>query len=501
MLQTDASSLPASSSQPALSRTGDPRTVVTQERVLIVEDEIHALTGLAELVSSWGYATETAADGIEALERIEGWEPGVIVTDLKMPRMNGLELLARLLDMRRNYIVVVLTAQGSIESAVEAMKVGAYDFIQKPIDSTRLRIVLSNAVRQRQTERQLEATRRKLRDTGILGPLVGSSKKMREVFSLVEQVATSNVSVLITGESGTGKELVARTLHELSPRRAKPFVAVNCAAIPEALIESELFGHEKGAFTGAIERRAGCFELAEEGTLLLDEIGEMPVGTQAKLLRVLEDHKLRRLGAKVESPVDVRVIAATNKNPEAAVDCGQLRAELYYRLNVFNIHMPALREHKEDIPAMVDSMIVDMNLKHGRQVPGVDAGMLARLMQYDWPGNARELRNTIERAVILCGDAPVSAHHLPPGFGSRSVEPAQDDPATSVKLEVGTTVDEAERLLIIKTLASTNNNKTRAAEILGISLKTLHNKLKEYGQVKLRSPAARAGAPETNNRQ
>ena len=495
MLQTN------STSSSLIAGAGDRASMSTQERVLIVEDEIHALTGLAELVSSWGYVTETARDGVEALERLENWEPGVIVTDLKMPRMNGLELLAKLLDLRRNYIVVVLTAQGSIESAVEAMKAGAYDFIQKPVDSTRLRIVLSNGVRQRQTERQLEATRRKLRDTGVLGPLVGSSKKMREVFSLVEQVASSNVSVLITGESGTGKELVARTLHELSPRRPKPFVAVNCAAIPETLIESEIFGHEKGAFTGAIERRAGCFELAEEGTLLLDEIGEMPVGTQAKLLRVLEDHKLRRLGSKIESPVDVRVIAATNKNPETAVDTGQLRADLYYRLNVFNIHMPALREHKEDIPAMVDSMIVDMNIKHGRQVPGVDSGMRSRLMQYDWPGNARELRNTIERAVILCGDGPVTANHLPPGFGSRSIEPVQsDDPASSVKLEVGTTVGEAERLLIIKTLASTNNNKTRAAEILGISLKTLHNKLKEYGHAKMRSFAARATGSDSRNR-
>ncbi len=445
--------------------------------------------GLAELVSSWGYATETASDGIEALEKLEDWDAGIIVTDLKMPRMDGIQLATRLLESRHNYIVVLLTAQGSIESAVEAMKVGAYDFIQKPVEATRLRIVLSNAVRQRETERQLEATRRKLRDTGVLGSLVGSSKAMRAVFSLVEQVAPSNVSVLITGESGTGKELVARTLHQLSPRETHPFVAVNCAAIPETLIESEIFGHEKGAFTGALERRAGCFELAEEGTLLLDEIGEMPVGTQAKLLRVLEDRKVRRLGSKTESPVDVRVIAATNKNPEAAVDSGLLRADLYYRLNVFNIHMPPLREHKEDIPALADSMIVDMNLKHGRQVPGVDAAMLARLMQYDWPGNARELRNTIERAVILCGDGPVGAQHLPPGFGSRGVEPVQVDPATSVKLEVGTTVGEAERLLIVKTLASTNNNKTRAAEILGISLKTLHNKLKAYSHVRLRSRA------------
>ncbi len=454
---------------------------------MIVEDEVHALHGLAELVGSWGYETEMAGDGVEAMEKVGGWKPGIIVTDLKMPRMNGLELLQQLSAGKNDCTVVVLTAQGSIDLAVEAMKIGAYDFISKPVEPTRLRTTLSNATHKRETERQLEVSRRKLRDTGILGPLVGSSRKMRDIFSMIEQVAPSNVSVLVTGESGTGKELVARALHELSPRKPKPFVAVNCAAIPETLIESEIFGHEKGAFTGALERRAGCFELAEEGTLLLDEIGEMPIATQAKLLRVLEDKKLRRLGSKTESPVDVRVLAATNKNPDAAVDGGQLRADLYYRLNVFNIHMPPLREHKEDIPAIVEAMIQDMNGKHDRKVPGVDPGMLQRLMQYDWPGNVRELRNTIERAVILCGTNPVGVQHLPPGFGTRGVETSADAAmANTVKVEVGTTVDEAERLLIVKTLASTNNNKTRAAEILGISLKTLHNKLKEYGQIRLR---------------
>ncbi len=454
---------------------------------MIVEDEVHALHGLAELVSSWGYETEMAGDGMEAMEKVGPWRPGIVVTDLKMPRMNGIELLQQLSANKNDCTVVVLTAQGSIELAVQAMKIGAYDFIQKPVDPMRLRTALNNVRHMRETERQLEVTRRKLRDTGVLGPLVGSSRKMRDIFSLIEQVAPSNVSVLITGESGTGKELVARALHELSPRKPKPFVAVNCAAIPETLIESEIFGHEKGAFTGALERRAGCFELAEEGTLLLDEIGEMPVATQAKLLRVLEDRKLRRLGSKVESPVDVRVLAATNKNPDAAVYAGQLRADLYYRLNVFNIHMPPLREHKEDIPVIVEAMIQDMNEKHGREVPGVDPGMLQRLMQYDWPGNVRELRNTIERAVILCGSNAVGVQHLPPGFGSRGVETSADTAvANTVKVEVGTTVDEAERLLIVKTLASTNNNKTRAAEILGISLKTLHNKLKEYSQSRLR---------------
>jgi DNA-binding NtrC family response regulator len=436
------------------------------------------------LVSGWGYRTETARDGIEGLEKVTEWFPGIIVTDLKMPRMDGLELLARLSEMQLNAAVIVLTAQGSIERAVEAMKMGAYDFIQKPIDPTRLKTVLANASRQRETERELEVTRRKLRDTGFLGSLVGSSKKMQEMFAMIERVAPSTVSVLITGESGTGKELVARTLHELSSRRGKPFVAVNCAAIPETLIESEIFGHEKGAFTGAMERRAGCFELAEEGTLLLDEIGEMPVGTQAKLLRVLEDRKLRRLGSKVETPMNVRVLAATNKNPEEAVASGHLRGDLYYRLNVFNLHMPPLREHKEDIPAIIEALLADMNTKHGREVKGVDGEMLTRLMAHDWPGNVRELRNTIERAVILCGEGYMETRHLPPTFGQRFMPPDAGNTSYSdsgVHVEIGSTVDAAERMLILKTLESTRNNKTRAAEILGISLKTLHNKLKEYG--------------------
>jgi DNA-binding NtrC family response regulator len=452
----------------------------TQEKVLIVEDELHALMGLAELVTGWGYRTETARDGIEALERVNAWAPGIIVTDLKMPRMDGIQLLHRLAEHSLHQTVVVLTAQGSIERAVEAMKLGAYDFIQKPVDPTRLRTILANASRQRETEIELEVTRRKLRDTGALGSLVGSSKKMREMFALIERVAPSTVSVLITGESGTGKELVARTLHELSPRKAKPFVAVNCAAIPETLIESEIFGHERGAFTGAVDRRQGCFELAEDGTLLLDEIGEMPIGTQAKLLRVLEDRKLRRLGSRVETAIDVRVLAATNKVPEQAVAKGELRNDLFYRLNVFNIHLPPLREHKEDIPAIIDAILLDMNRKHNRNIVGVNDEMLAKLTAHDWPGNVRELRNSIERGVILGDRGYLEARHLPPGFGQRA---SFENTGNSVQVDVGTTVDEAERRLIVKTLDFTGNNKTRAAEILGISLKTLHNKLKEYGAV------------------
>jgi DNA-binding NtrC family response regulator len=451
-----------------------------QEKVLIVEDEENERSGLAELITAWGYRTETARDGLEGLEKAAAWSPGIVLTDFRMPRMDGMELLQRLADQSQPIAVVLLTAQGNIDVAVDAMKAGAYDFIQKPVDPARLKQILQNAARQRGTALELEVTRRKLRDAGELGAMVGSSRVMQEVFRLVEMVAPSTASVLITGESGTGKEMVARTIHELSPRKNKPFVAINCSAIPETLIESEIFGHEKGAFTGALERRAGCFELAEEGTLLLDEIGEMPIATQAKLLRVLEDRKLRRLGSKAETSVDVRVLAATNKVPEEAVANGHLRNDLYYRLNVFNIHLPPLREHKEDIPQLVEALLADMNSKHGRNVAGVSDAVLQVFHSHQWPGNARELRNMLERAVIVCDGALIEPKHLPPNFGSVGVKaPASD--GDGIRLEVGTTVEEAEKMLILKTLAATNNNKTRAAEILGISLKTLHNKLKEYG--------------------
>jgi DNA-binding NtrC family response regulator len=461
------------------------------ERVLIVEDEENERNGLAELVSAWGYQTETAEDGVEALEKVASWLPGIVVTDLKMPRMGGMELLEQIASQPAKVAVIMLTAQGSIDAAVAAMKMGAYDFVEKPVNPARLRSILQNAARQQGTERELEVTRRTLRDKGVMGSLVGSSKKMQEIFHLIEMVAPSVASVLITGESGTGKEMVARTIHELSPRRSKPFVAINCAAIPETLIESEIFGHEKGAFTGALERRVGCFELAEGGTLLLDEIGEMPPGTQAKLLRVLEDRKLRRLGSKVETPVDVRVLAATNKVPEEAVAKGELRQDLFYRLNVFNIPMPPLRDHKSDIPELVQHLLQEMNEKHGRRVGMVSDAVMQAFQNYSWPGNVRELRNTMERAVIVCEGAVIETRHLPPGFGQLAARPSVAEP-NAVRVGVGTTVGEAERLLILKTLEATNNNKTRAAEILGISLKTLHNKLKEYGQMSVTEPGGAA---------
>ena len=453
------------------------------EKVLIVEDEDNERTGLAELVSAWGYRTETARDGLEGLEKVAAWTPSVVLTDLSMPRMDGLELVARLQDQPDAPKVIVITGRNDATSGFRAKESGAYDYIVKPLEPARLKSILQNAVRLRDAEVEKEVLKRELRDKGKLGELVASSdsKQMQEIFRLLEMVAPSTASVLITGESGTGKELVARTIHQLSPRRNRPFVAINCAAIPETLIESEIFGHERGAFTGALEKRVGCFELAEGGTLLLDEIGEMPIGTQAKLLRVLEDKKLRRLGSKVETPVDVRVLAATNKVPEEAVAKGELRNDLFYRLNVFNIHVPPLREHKEDLDELVESLVAEMAKKHNCPERTLGSAVRQAFQQYQWPGNIRELRNVLERAVIVCDGPVIELRHLPPGFGQVPARTAAQDP-NAVHVGVGTTVEEAEKMLILKTLESTNNNKTRAAEILGISLKTLHNKLKEYGK-------------------
>jgi DNA-binding NtrC family response regulator len=465
---------------------------MNHEKILIVEDEENERTGLSELISSWGYRTETARDGMDGLAKAEEWTPSIVITDLKMPRMGGIELLERLAEQAQAMAVILVTAQGTIDSAVQAMRLGAYDYITKPIDTQRLRSMLQNASALLGTRAELESTRKRLRDSGSLGQLRGTSKKMQEIFRLIELVSPSTASVLITGASGTGKELVARTIHQLSPRKDRPFVAINCAAIPETLIESEIFGHEKGAFTGALERRTGCFELAEGGTILLDEIGEMPFATQAKLLRVLEDHKLRRLGSKVETSVDVRVLAATNKVPEDAVACGELRGDLYYRLNVFNIHMPPLREHKEDIPDLVQLLISEMSSKHNRKVSTVSEAVMNLFANHTWPGNVRELRNTIERSIIVCDGGMIETKHLPPGFGHAIPRTGAHDP-DAIRLGVGTTVGEAEKMLILKTLESTGNNKTKAAEILGISLKTLHNKLKEYGGSQPEAEVGKAG--------
>jgi DNA-binding NtrC family response regulator len=445
---------------------------ISRDRVLIVEDDPTTRLGLTELVRTWGFSTEGAADGQEALQRITAFRPSIIISDLVMPRMGGLELLHSVKEEASDVTIVILTAQGTVETAVEAIKEGAYDYLTKPIEPQRLKILLDKIVERQETIREVKVLRRQLRDSGSFGRMIGASPQMRKVYQIIEQAAPTAASVLIWGESGTGKELVAQTVHQLSPRAQAPFVPINCAAIPETLLESEIFGHERGAFTGALDRREGCFELADRGTLFLDEVAEMTPATQVKLLRVLQERTFRRLGGRTEQTVDVRVIAATNSTPLEAVKNSRLREDLYYRLNVFAIELPPLRQRKDDLPLLIQAFLTEFNTRNNKSVSAVDPVAMRVLEQYNWPGNVRELRNVIERAVILSTGEFIEPKHLPP-----LASPAAGASAPAISLEPGVTVEEAERRLILLTLEHTRDNKTRAAEILGISLKTLHNKL------------------------
>ncbi|MFY9753508.1 MAG: sigma-54 dependent transcriptional regulator [Candidatus Acidiferrales bacterium] len=455
-----------------------PSENTTQQRILIVEDEENARKGYEALLRKWNCEVLGVGSGEDALAKFQEYAPSVILADVELPGMNGLELLRHLGDEIQRIPVIVITGRGSDERVVQAIEAGAFWYIEKPLKPPVLRALLDRALGRVRDQKTVAVLTRQLREAGKLGVLVGAAQAMQEVMHQVEVAAPSTASVLITGETGSGKEMVARSIHMLSPRVDRPFVAINCSAIPESLMESEIFGHEKGAFTGAAERRIGCFELADGGTLLLDEIGEMPAPTQAKLLRVLEDHKVRRLGSKVETPVDVRVLAATNKNPEQAVADGHLRQDLYFRLNVFHIHLPPLREHKEDLALLVERLLAEISEKHGRRVTAVGADVMELFKSYPWPGNVRELRNVLERSAIACDRGTIGRQHLPTDFGHAPATASSG--LAGMRFPIGTTVDAAERELILQTLAATSQNKTRAAELLGISLKTLHNKLKEY---------------------
>jgi DNA-binding NtrC family response regulator len=444
-------------------------------KILVVDDEPAEREGLARLVGQWGYEVETASSGEEALSLVESQRPAVVVTDLVLPEMDGLTLLQKLRETGRPPIVLLVTGHGTVESAVEAMRHGAFDYLTKPVDATRLQVLLEKSIEQESLSREVNFLRHQLRQKGSFGQLVGQSKGMQEVYRWIELAATSTAPVLVFGDSGTGKELVARTIHDLSNRRNKPFVAINCAAIPETLIESELFGHERGAFTGATERRLGCFELADQGTLFLDEIAEMDNSTQAKLLRVLQEGSFRRVGGKTEIQVDVRIVAATNRVPTEAMAQGQLREDLFYRLNVFQIRLPALRERAEDVPLLARTFIEEFNRQDNRQVRGLTPEAEKALERYAWPGNVRELRNVIQRAVVLGGTGLISVEHLPDNV-LHVTEPSKPAPAGSI-----VPIREMERELILKTLQETNQDKRRAAALLGISLKTLYNKLAKYG--------------------
>jgi len=436
---------------------------------------------LAQLVVSLGYEADTAGDGREALEKLVSFPACAVLADLVMPRMDGVALLKELAARGDCTPVIILTALGSIEQALSVMHdLKAFWFLEKPVQPEVMRSLLQRAIQQNQLVQETDRLRRELSYQGVLGDLVGDSPVMQEVFSQIRQVAPTTASVLITGESGTGKELAARAIHQLSQRSNGPFVAVNCAALPETLMESELFGHERGAFTGAFGRSPGCFEQADNGTLLLDEIAEMPIGTQAKLLRVIEESTVRRLGGARDIPISVRVLAATNRPPAAAIQSNHLREDLYYRLNVFHLSMPPLRDHKEDIAAIVAAMIHGLNRKHGGRVKKLSPEVLLRWEESSWPGNVRELRNLVERAVIVAGEGEIQLRHLPGGIAAPQPAVAKTVSSDVLTARVGSRLSEVEEAYIRLTLLHTANNKRRAAQILGLCVRTLHNKLRQY---------------------
>jgi DNA-binding NtrC family response regulator len=427
-----------------------------QDHVLVVEDDAAQRLGLQQLLRTWGFAVEVASDGQDALQRIASTRPAIVLTDLIMPKMGGLDLLRALQQQHDDDVtLVIMTAQGTVESAVEAIKQGAYDYLTKPVDPQRLKILLDKIVERHGTLREVRVLRRQLRERGTFGKLIGQNVEMRKIYQVIEQAAPTSASVLVSGESGTGKELVAQSIHQLSPRAQFPYIPINCAAIPDTLLESELFGHEKGAFTGAIARRQGCFELANRGSLFLDEIAEMTPATQAKLLRVLQERSFRTLGGQREQSVDIRVVAATNVDPPEAVRQGKLREDLYYRLNVFAIRLPPLRERKDDLPLLIEAFVTEFNARNQRSVTGVSSRVMHVFERYDWPGNVRELRNVIERATIVAQGHVIDVQDLPPLADVAPAPPV----SSGAGLAAGTTVEEAERRLIELTLDHTNGNK------------------------------------------
>jgi DNA-binding NtrC family response regulator len=443
-------------------------------RILIVDDEESTRELFAELLQRWDYEVDQTADGHGALKLAAETHPDVIISDLVMPKLDGLALVRALREEQPDTPVVIITGKGTIDAAVEAVREGVFDFVEKPLDPARLRVILQRALEKKETLHEMQVLRRRLGqvDSGV--GLVGNSPPMRRAMELVEKVAPSKASVVITGQSGTGKEMVARAIHQLSPRRDKPFIAINCSAIPATLIESEMFGHERGAFTGADQRRLGAWELADGGTLFLDEVGEIPIELQAKFLRVLEEERLRRLGGKSEIAVDVRVISATNRELKDEIKGGRFREDLYFRLNVFHINLAPLKERHEDIPVLVQHFIDRFAREAGKKLHGVSPQAMKRLTDYGWPGNIRELRNTLERAVILCGSGVIEAEHLPSELAAGGGESAY------LKLPYGLPLREIEKEYILATLTRLQNNKARTAQALGISEKTLYNKLYRY---------------------
>ena len=420
-------------------------------RILVVDDEETIRKGLARIISGLGHEVDVAVDAEEALQKAVASPPDLVITDLQLPGRTGLELIADLKDRGVESTVVVLTGHGTIDSAVEATRRGVFDYLLKPIDPERLTTVILKGLERSAMRREVFLLRREMIRSGRFQKLVGKSAAMLELYRLIDQISPTTASVLIMGESGTGKEVVARTIHDLSPRAASRFVAISCAAIPETLLESEILGHEKGAFTGATSSRSGCFELADKGTLFLDEIGEMPPSLQSKLLRVLEDQKVRRVGGTREFPVDVRVIAATNAPVEKRLASGQFREDLYFRLNVFMLTLPPLRDRPEDIPILARAFLDEYARDNAKTVVGFSDEALMLMLRYSWPGNVRELRNAIQRAVILAKEEEVQPSDLPPGVRP-NVRVIRLRPR-SLSIQVGTPLAEVEKAVILETLA------------------------------------------------
>ncbi|MCR5289536.1 MAG: sigma-54 dependent transcriptional regulator [Treponema sp.] len=442
--------------------------------ILIIDDEENIRNGLAADFEMDGYNVKTAADGKSGLEFIAKGDIDLVITDLRMPGISGEDVLRKVTTETPGIPVIVLTGHGSIDAAVDAMRNGAYDFMTKPLNLDQLGLVVKRALKGRELSLQHQQLQQELNGIHGFDRMIGKSAEMQKVFTLVQKVAPSKASVLITGESGVGKELVADAIHNLSPRKDNSFVKVHCAALTESLLESELFGHEKGAYTGADTMVKGRFELAHGGTIFLDEIGEINQSVQVKLLRVLQEKTFERVGGSQTIEVDVRIVAATNRNLEEEVKAGRFREDLYYRLNIIHIQVPPLRERKDDIPLLISNFIDRFAKENGKTITGVDAKARSALYKYDWPGNIRQLQNCIESAVVICSGSEITLADLPPTI-------SQADADAQIMVPMGITMDEAEKIIIQENLAALKGNKSKTAEVLGIGRKTLHRKLNEYG--------------------
>ncbi len=445
-----------------------------QFTILIIDDEKNIREGLGVALELDGYTVKLAENGRAGLALIEKGDVDLVITDLRMPETSGEEVLAKVSAESPGIPVIVLTGHGSIDSAVDAMRNGAYDFLTKPLSLDRLALIVKRALQGRELVLQHRQLQEELRERKSFESIVGRNAEMQKIFQIVRRAADSKASLLITGESGVGKELVADALHNLSPRRDKPLIKVHCAALSESLLESELFGHEKGAFTGAAARKRGRFELANGGTLFLDEIGEINQNVQIKILRVLQDKRFERVGGEETLEADVRIVAATNRDLKKEIEAGRFREDLYYRLNVVQIHLPPLRERRDDIPLLVTAFLNETAAENGKKIDGIDARARSALYKYPWPGNIRELRNCIESAVVMCEGHIITADDLPPGI-------AESGGAEAVAVPANIPLEEAEKIIIMQSLAFNKGNKSKTAEALGIGRKTLHRKLAEYG--------------------